>query len=105
MYLTEPDEHGQHFRPKIIKKIIEHEDGLHEQPEHIKFLVSIEGSKADEIVAYNDILEYLEETLLDDPNQQVWRFKDIVAHEGPLKPTDQSYKGLQYNILIVWDDG
>ena len=71
MYDTEPDEYGQCFRAKIVKQIIKHQDGLHEQPEHVKFLVSIEGSKADEIVAYNDILEYLEETLIDDPSQQV----------------------------------
>ena len=55
--LTEPDEPGQRFRAKILQKIIEHEEGLHEHPEHVKFLVSIQGSKADKIVAYNDILE------------------------------------------------
>ena len=68
--------------------------------------MSIEGSKADEIVAYyNDILEYLEESLLENPEEQVWKFKDIIAHEGPLKPGDASYKGSQYNILVVWKDG
>ena len=59
----------------------------------------IECSEADEIIAYNDILEYLEESLLDDPEEQVWKFKDIITHEGPLKPSDISYKGSQYNVL------
>ena len=54
--------------------------------------MSVEGSKADEIVAYNDILEYLEESLLEDPKEEVWKFKDIIAHKGPLKPGDASYK-------------
>ena len=31
-------------------------------------------------------------------------YKDIVAHEGPLKPTDESYKGSQYNVLVIWGD-
>ena len=105
MFLTEPDEHGQHFRAKIVQKIVEHEGSLQQEPEHVKFLVSVEGSKADEIMAYNDIMEYLEETLSDDSNEQMWRFKDIIAHEGPLKPSDPSYKGSQYNVLVVWEDG
>ena len=104
-YLTKPDEHGQRFRAKIVQKIIDYDGGLNEHPEHVKFLVSIEGNKADEIVAYNDILEYLEESLLEDPEEQVWKFKDIIAHEGPLKPRDSSYKGSQYNVLVVWEDG
>jgi hypothetical protein len=104
-YLTEPDEMGQRYRAKIVKKIVDNENSLAEQPEHIKFLVSIEGDKADEIVAYNDILDYLEEALEDDSPERMWRFKDIIAHEGPLKPTDPSYKGSAYNVLVVWEDG
>ena len=67
--------------------------------------LSIKGSRADEIIVYNDILENLEESLLDNPDEQVWKFKDIIAHEGPLKPGNASYKGSQYNILVVWEDG
>ena len=69
---------------KIAQKIIEHEESLHEHHEHVKFLVSIEGSKADEIVAYNDILEYLEEALLDDSTEQLWKFKYITAPKDHL---------------------
>jgi hypothetical protein len=65
-YLTEPNEQGQRYRAKIVQKIVENEASLAEQPEHIKFLVSIEGDKADKIVAYNNILDYLEEALKDD---------------------------------------
>ena len=84
---------------------MEHEESLQQEPDHVKFLVSVEGSKADEIMAYNDIMEYLEEALSDDSNEQMWRFKDIIAHEVPLKPTNPSYKGSQYNVLVVWEDG
>ena len=34
----------------------------------------------------------------------MWKFKDIVAHEGPLKPTDPNYNGSLYNVLVVWED-
>ncbi len=28
-----------------------------------------------------------------------------MAHEGPLRPTDPSYKGSKYNIMIEWENG
>jgi hypothetical protein len=39
-----------------------------------------------------------------DSHDMVWKFKDIVAHEGPLKPTDPSYNGSPYNVFVVWED-
>ena len=57
MFLTEPDEHGQRFRAKIVQKTVEHEESLQQEPEHVKFLVSAKGSRADEIMAYNDVME------------------------------------------------
>jgi hypothetical protein len=104
-YLTEPDENGQRFRAKIVRKIVENAEALQERPEHVKFLVSVEGNKADEIVAYNDILSYLEETMSNDNTQPTWRFKDIIAHEGPLTPTSPSWKGSPYNVMVLWEDG
>ena len=104
-YLTKPDENEQRFRAKIVPKIVENKEFLQERPEHVKFLVSVEGNKADKIVAYNNILCYLEETMSDDSSQPVWKFKDIIAHEGPLTPTDPRWKGSPYNVMVVWEDG
>ena len=102
-YLTEPDEHGQRFRAKVVRKIEESDKALQEHPDKIKFLVSIEGDRADEIIAYDDILNFLEEEILE--SDKYWKFKDIIAHEGPLKPHDPSYKGSLYNVLVEWEDG
>ena len=55
-------------------------------------------------MAYNDILDYLEETMENDSTDAMWKFRDIVAHEGPLKPTDPSNNGSPYNVLVVWED-
>jgi hypothetical protein len=82
-YLTEPDETGQRFRAKIVENIVSLEEGLEQHPD-IKFLVRFEGNDClDELVAYNQVLEALESDLLD-PDKQLWSFKDIIAHEGPL---------------------
>jgi hypothetical protein len=50
------------------------------------------------------VLEALESDLLD-PDEQMWSFKDIIAHEGPLTRDSPNYKGSSYNVLIAWEDG
>jgi hypothetical protein len=68
-YLTEPDNNGQRFPAKIVKRIVDLEQGLEEHPDCTQFLVTYEGNdRLDEIVAYNQVLEILEDQLLDDPN-------------------------------------
>ena len=106
-YLTESDaDTGECFRPKIVKKIVSLEKGLEEHPKRVQFLVTYEGNgRLDEIVAYNQALDALEVDILD-PYDQMWAFKDIVAHEGPLTSNSPSYKGSRFNVLVVaWEDG
>ena len=102
-YLTMPDEKGQRYRARIVQPIVDKTSDKVEGDE-IKFLVRIEGAKKDEIVAYNKVLEYLEEELTD-PTERFWNFKEIIAHEGPLDDKHPSYKGSLYNVLVVWEDG
>jgi hypothetical protein len=105
MYLTEPDETGQSFRTKIGEKIVSLEEGLEQHPDCIKFLERFEGTDClDELVAYNQVLKALESDLLV-PDEQLWSFKNIIAHEGPLTRDSPSYKGSSYNVLIAWEDG
>jgi len=103
-YLTEPDANtGERFRAKI--KIVSLKKGLEEHPERVQFLVTYEGNdRLNEIVAYNQVLDALEADILD-PDDQMWAFKDIVAHEGPLTSNSPSYKGSRFNVLVAWEDG
>ena len=50
------------------------------------------------------MLEALESDLFDH-DEQLWSFKDIIAHKGPLTRDSPSYKGSSYNVLIAWEDG
>jgi len=50
------------------------------------------------------VLEALESDLFDH-DEQLWSFKDIIAHKGPLTRDSPSYKGSSYNVLIAWEDG
>ena len=53
-YLTDPDQDGQTFRAKIVQKIVDHSKDLQTHDEKYKFLASIDGDRADEIIGYNE---------------------------------------------------
>ena len=49
----------------------------------------------------HQILEYLAQ----DDNDIVWKFKNIVGHQGPLTPAHNDYRGSMYNLTILWENG
>ena len=105
-YLTDPTEDEQRFRARIVRQIQDHEDDVNEQPDKKRFLVSINDDQAEEVVSYNEILDHIEkEASNDDDGNQLWKFKSITGHAGPLVPDDSTYKGSSYNVLVEWEDG
>ena len=106
-YLMDPNDEGEKFRATIMEKIVDHQATIDNDPEKLKFLIRVGNDKADEIRTYNEVLDYINREAEHDldPDQQTWRFKEITAHEGPLKPGDPSYKGSSYNVMIAWEDG
>ena len=41
----------------------------------------------------------------DDDDDLIWKFKDIVGHQGPLSKSHADYKGLPYNLTVLWENG
>jgi hypothetical protein len=41
----------------------------------------------------------------DNNDEIIWKFCQIVAHEGPLKPSSPSWKGSTYNVFVKWETG
>lgn len=35
----------------------------------------------------------------------VWKFKDIIGHQGPLNKSHKDYNGLPYNLTVLWENG
>jgi len=89
-FLLEPQGNGQRFRARIIKALKDHDVKLHQKPEHFKFCCSINDNQYEEILSYNEILNYIKQQ--DDDGMKIWKFHCIMAHEGPLKPLDPLYK-------------
>ena len=38
-------------------------------------------------------------------DQELYKFRAIIGHEGPLKVTDRNWKGSKYNVQIEWEPG
>ena len=97
-----PQEDGQHFQAHIVKAIDDHEESTNQNPERIKFLCSINDDQYEEIMKYNDIVTHLQ---TDDPDDRVWKFRRMTAHEGPLAQHHPNYKGSKFNVMIEWENG
>jgi hypothetical protein len=101
-FLTEPQEDGQQVRARILRAITNNEQDIEDNPERIKFVCSMNNDAFEDILAYSDILQHLER---DEDEGDVWQFRRITAHEGPLNSSHHNWKGSTYNILVEWEDG
>lgn len=101
-FLMDEDDTGQRFRARIVKLVEDHESTLEENPTRVKFLCSINGDKAEELISYNKLLEYISK---DEDSDVVWKFRRITSHQGPLKPDHHDYKGSSYNVMVEWENG
>jgi hypothetical protein len=100
---------GQRQRIKIIEAIDAHTSLLHKDPIHLKFRCSTDNEQFAEILSYAEILDYIEKEReyveTSEDGQTLWKFKRIVAHEGPLARNHANYKGSRYNVMVEWETG
>jgi hypothetical protein len=54
----------------------------------------------EDVVAYNDIVDYIEQ---DDSWDGVWKFKEILGHKR-VQPSDPDYRSM-YNTQLLWETG
>ena len=73
---------------------------LEKKPERLKFLCSVNNDLYEEILSYNEILQYMEK---DEEKAILWKYKRISVHEGPLKEGNKTYKGSKNNVMIEWE--
>ena len=88
-----------------MAKIIEIDD--HGQTlEDIKFKLKINKDQAEEIMSYNQLMDDLQKgTDAEEDPDSLFKFRDIVAHQGPLESTDPNHKGSKYNVMVEWESG
>lgn len=95
---------GCKYNARVIKKISDRDAANHEK---IKFLVELGDGTYEDIVSYVELCDIIEQQEKDKEEQgdQLYCFKQIKSHQGPLQPSDSNYKGSRYNLEIEWTDG
>ena len=100
-FLLLPEDNGEHHMAKIID-IDDHGPPL----EDMKFKLKINKDQAEEIMSYNQLMDYIQKgTDGEEDLDLLFKFKDILAHQGPLESTDPNHKGSKYNVMVEWEPG
>ena len=100
-FLLPPEDNGEDHMAKVID-IDDHGQTL----EDIKFKLKINKDQAEEIMSYNQLMDYIQKgTDAEEDPDSLFKFRDIVAHQGPLESTDPNHKGSKYNVMVEWESG
>ena len=98
-FLLPPEDNGEHHMANIID-IDDHGPPL----EDIKFKLQINKNQAEEIMSYNQLMDYIQKgTDAEEDPDSLFKFRDIVAHQGPLESIDPDQKGSKYNVMVEWE--
>ena len=97
-YLKEPNKDGTQARARVAKKLINPDID-----DDIMFLVESHDDASDKILTYNQLLDRINSEHNQEADDVYWRYKDILAHEGPLTPDHPNWKGCKYNVKILWE--
>ena len=107
-FLLPPEENGERHRAKVTRQVVEIIDQDNGQRvENINFILDIGNGKVEELISYNHILEHLENAQDHDMgmDQELYRFRAIIGHQGPLLASDPDWKGSKYNVQVEWETG
>ena len=100
-FLLPPEDNGEHHMANIID-IDDHGQPL----EDIKFKLKINKDQAEEIMSYNQLMDYIQKgTDAEEDPDSLFKFRDIVAQQGPLESIDPDQKESKYNVMVEWESG
>ena len=107
-FLLPPEENGERHRAKVTRQVVEIIDQDNGQRvENTNFILDIGNGKVEELISYNQLLEHLENAQGHNMgmDQELYRFRAIIGHEGPLLASDPDWKGSKYNVQVEWETG
>ena len=107
-FLLPPEENGERHRAKVTRQVVEIIDQDNGQRiENINFILDIGNGKVEELISYNQLLEHLENAQDHDMgmDQELYRFRAILGHQGPLLASYPDWKGSKYNVQVEWETG
>ena len=105
-FLLPMDENGERKRATISEHVNELSQQQVSREDQLRFKLKIDGDLLDDLISYNQLMEYLEDKTDTGPLEDgLYRFKCIEDHKGPYTSSDPEYNGSSYNLLIKWETG
>ena len=107
-FLLPPEENGESHRAKVTRQVVEIIDQDNGQRvKNINLILDIGNGKVEELISYNQLLEHLENAEDHDMgmDQELYRLRSIIGHQGPLLASDPDWKGSKYNVQVEWETG
>ena len=105
-FLLPKNEQGERLRATIKRTVIEtpkHLDDQHDNAiEKINFHLDVGKGRAEAIMSYVQILDHLDHQ---EQHEDLYKFRAITGHQGPLSPQDENYKGSKYNVMVELETG
>ena len=96
---------GSIRRGRIVEQLGEQASHFATHPDIIKFKVKYDKDDLEDILTYNDIMNFIQRETTEEDGQ-LWKFRRIVGHQGPLTHRDKGqYKQCKYNVCIEWENG
>ena len=71
----------------------------------LSYILGIDNGKLEEIISYRQLVDHLEAAANEDNkiSDDLFKFRALIGHQGPLKPTDPNWKGCKFNVLVDWE--
>ena len=105
-FLLPIDENGERKRATISEHVKDLYQDQVSREDQLRFKLKIDGDQLDDLISYNQLMEYLEDKTDNGPLEDgLYRFKSIKDHKGPYTASDPEYNGSSYNLLIEWETG
>ena len=109
VFLTKPDERGNMKQAQVVELINKFDDKLDKDPLRCKFKIVFEkntpsskDTRLDDIMSYNDILDYVEREN-NNKDGDYWRFRKILRRS--LIPGKKGKDRTVIKIQVVWKTG
>ena len=105
-FLLPTDENGERKRATISENVKDLYQQQVSREDQLRFKLKIDGDQLDDLISYNQLMEYLEDKTDTGPLvDELYRFTCIKDHKGPYTSSDPEYNGSSYNLLIEWETG
>ena len=86
-------------------EIIGKPDG--DRVQNLSCILGIGNGKLEEMISFNQLVDHLEPAANRENkiNDDLFKFRALNGHQGPLKTTYTNWKGCKHNVLVEWETG